>query len=335
MDKKKKLWGIVIICLLLVGVVLVGVYHVHTKNAQKKEIIENAWQTFEGEKNREKRLLDYQDFAQDESLTMDAWYDKIFSKSVKSAYDAALSDMRQWFTDDYDKIFKENSISLEATTDNKEAYENAKTALTSLQETMKSDDVLSKKESKTYQKKIEKKIAEYDTALATIAVNEKKAYYDALISDNTFEDVDSISSKSKLNTSVSNLTDALNSIKSETSFDADTVNNYETNINNLISTYNARISAIEEAEKQAAASKAKSNSNGSTNGNNGSSGSSNSTGNSSSGNSDHWTDIDPRTGKPYWMNYSYTYIYDPETGEIEAYKDNAGNTYDDQFNLIG
>lgn len=334
MDKKKKLWEIVTICLLLVVVISVGVYQVHTRNAQKKEAIENAWQTFEGEKNREKRLLDYQDFAQDESLTMDAWYDKIFSKSVKSAYDAALSDMRQWFTDDYDKIYKKNSISLEASTDNKEAYENAKTALTSLQETMKSDDVLSKKESKTYQKKIEKKIAEYDTALATIAVNEKKAYYDALISDNTFDDADSISSKSKLNTAISNLMAILNAVKAESVFDVDTVNAYETNINNLISTYDTRISAIEEAEKQAA-SKAKSNSNGLTNGNNGSYGSSNSTGNPSSGNSDHWTDIDPRTGKPYWMNYSYTYMYDPETGEIEAYKDNAGNTYDDQFNLIG
>ena len=334
MDKKKKLWGIVIICLLLVGVVLVGVYQVHARNAQKKETIENAWQTFEGEKNREKRLLDYQDFAQNESLTMDAWYDKIFSKSVKSAYDAALSDMRQWFTDDYDKIYKENSISLEATTENKEDYENAKMALTSLQETIQSDKVLSKKESKTYQKKIAQKMTDYDTALTTIAVNEKKAYYDALISDNTFDDVDSISSKSKLNTAISNLTDVLNAVKAESVFDTDTVSAYETNINNLISIYNTRISAIEESEKQAA-SKAKRNSNGSTNGNNGSSGSSNSTGSSSSGNSDHWTDIDPRTGKPYWMNYSYTYIYDPETGEIWTYKDNAGNTYDDQFNLIG
>lgn len=332
MDNKKKLWVLAVICVLLAVGVSVGAYQVHTRNAHKKEIIENAWQTFEGEKNREKRLLDYQDFAQNESLTMDAWYDKIFSKSVKSAYDAALSDMRQWFTDDYDKIYKENSISLEATTDNKEAYENAKTALTSLQETIQSDKVLSKKESKTYQKKIAQKMTDYDTALATIAVNEKKAYYDALISDNTFDNVDSISSKSKLNTAISNLTDVLNAVKAESVFDADTVNAYETNINQLIEAYNTRISAIEEAEKQAAASKAKSNNNNnSSSGNNGSSGSSN----SSSGDSDHWTDIDPRTGKPYWMNYSYTYTYDPETGEIWTYKDNAGNTYDDQFNLIG
>ncbi len=322
MDKKKKLWGIVIICLLLVGVVLVGVYQVHTKNAQKKEIIENAWQTFEGEKNREKRLFDYQDFAQDESLTMDAWYDKIFSKSVKNAYDATLSDMRQWFTDDYDKIYKENSISLEATTDNKEAYENAKAALTSLQETMKNDDVLSKKENKTYQKKIEKKIAEYDTALATIAVNEKKAYYDALISDNTFDDVDSISSKSKLNTAISNLMDVLNAVKAESVFDADTVNAYETNINNLIEAYNTRIFAIEEAEKQAA-SKAKSNSNGSTNGNDDSSGSSNST----VKNNSKFGGKDKNSMRHEWMIDENGNTYN------DLYIDSNGNRYDENGNF--
>ncbi len=324
MDNKKKLWVLAVICVLLAVGVSVGAYQVHTRNAHKKEIIENAWQTFEGEKNREKRLLDYQDFAQNESLTMDAWYDKIFSKSVKSAYDTALSDMRQWFTDDYDKIYKENSISLEATTDNKEAYENAKTALTSLQETIQSDKVLSKKESKTYQKKIAQKMTDYDTALATIAVNEKKTYYDALISDNTFDNVDSISSKSKLNTAISNLTDVLNAVKAESVFDADTVNAYETNINNLIGAYNTRISAIEEAEKQAAASKSKNNGNSdnSSTSNSGSSGSSNSSGGSSSGN------------KPSWMNHPYTYVTDDVTGEILTYKDAWGNLYDENYNPI-
>ncbi len=315
MDKKKKLWVLAVICVLLAVGVSVGAYQVHTRNAQKKEAIENAWQTFDGENDRTKRLLDYRNFAKDESLDPDAWYDKIFSGSVKTAYDATLSDMRRWFTDDYDKVIKENSISLEAVTENKEAYEGAKAALTSLQETMKSDNVLSKKESKTYQKKIAQKMTDYDTALATIAVDEKKAYYDALIRDNTFDNVDSISSKSKLNTAISNLTDVLNAVKAESVFDADTVNAYEANINNLIGAYNTRLSAIEEAEKQAA-SKAKSNSNG------GSYGNSNSSGSSSSGN------------RPSWMNHPYTYMTDSETGEILTYKDAAGNVYDENFNPL-
>ena len=318
MDKKKKLWVLAVICVLWAVGISVGVYQVHTRNAQKKEAIENAWQTFEGEKDRTKRLSDYQDFAKDESLAMDAWYDKIFSGSVKTARDATLSDMRRWFTDDYDKIFKENSISLEAVTDNKEAYENAKVALTFLQETIKSDKVLSKKESKTYQKKIAQKMTDYDTALAVITVNEKKAYYDALISDNTFDNVDSISSKSKLNTAIANLNNTLESIKNETIFDETTISNYETTINTLVTSYNNRITTIEENEKAAAATN---------NNNNNSSSSSSSNGSNNNG---KFGGKNPNNLEHDWFidenGNTYNHIYtDPRNGN--RYDENGNKIY--------
>lgn len=320
---KKRTW-IVIVTIIVVAALLGGLggYHIYTTNCQRKDHIAEAWEHFTAETDREKKITVYREFAEDDDLALNQWYDRLFSGSVKKEYAKTLSDMSTWFTDGYDDVLKGNTLALEATSENKEAFGTANTNLASLMTTIKKDKILDNKGIKEYQQKIDKLTTQYDTALVTIEVNEKKAFYDAVVSENTFEDVTSISSKSKLNTAVATLTDTLNSIKSETIFDEDTIRNYETTINSLIESYNNRISAIDENEKKTTVSKS-----GSING-----GSSNGSRNYS--NDDNWTSIDPRTGKPYWMNYSYTYTYDPETGEILTYKDNAGNVYDSDYNLL-
>lgn len=309
---KKRTW-IVIVTIIVVAALLGGLggYHIYTANCQRKDHIAEAWEHFTAETDREKKITVYREFAEDDDLALNQWYDRLFSGSVKKEYAKTLSDMSIWFTDGYDDVLKGNTLTLEATSENKEAFGTANTNLASLMTTIKKDKILDDKGIKEYQQKIDKLTTQYDAALVTIEVNEKKAFYDAVVSENTFEDVTSISSKSKLNTAVATLTDTLNSIKSETIFDEDTIRNYETTINSLIESYNNRISAIEEAEK-AAAAKSSSNSGPSSN-----SGNTNSSG-----------------SKPYWMNAPYTYTYDPNTGEIWIYQDAAGNLYDANYNYI-
>ncbi|RHI81655.1 hypothetical protein [Mediterraneibacter gnavus] len=105
-------------------------------------------------------------------------------------------------------------------------------------------------------------IKEIDEKYHSVISDMQKVFreeYDKTLTDNTLKEIDKIYDKEKLNTTKTNLHELLQTIQNEKDIICmeDEVKEYETEITNLIKSYEDRITKIEEEEKKAAEEAAK------------------------------------------------------------------------------
>lgn len=149
--KKKRIIIIIAVCLAVVAVVgtIFGVkaYNDYVTQQQIEErikSIEDTYADFEAETDRNKKLEILSDFIKNKPSTNDEISELVLS-SVEPKYSETIGKMQKYFTDDYDKAIKENTISTESLdkNDDKEEIQAYIDELESLEKTIKSekDDV--------------------------------------------------------------------------------------------------------------------------------------------------------------------------------------------------
>lgn len=145
--KKKRIIIIVVICLVVVAVVgtVFGVkaYNDYTTQQQIEErikSIDDTYADFEAEADRSKKLKILSDFIKNKPSTADEISVAVLN-SVEPKYDEIIKKMQKYFTDDYDKVIKDNTISsdsLEKIKDKKK-IQNYIDKLNSYKETIESE----------------------------------------------------------------------------------------------------------------------------------------------------------------------------------------------------
>lgn len=145
--KKKRIIIIVVICLVVVAVVGtvfgVKVYNDYTTQQQIEErikSIDDTYADFEAEADRSKKLEILSDFIKNKPSTADEISVAVLN-SVEPKYDEIIKKMQKYFTDDYDKVIKDNTISsdsLEKIKDKKK-IQNYIDKLNSYKETIESE----------------------------------------------------------------------------------------------------------------------------------------------------------------------------------------------------
>ncbi|MDD5795345.1 MAG: hypothetical protein PUD24_00215 [Oscillospiraceae bacterium] len=145
--KKKKIIIIVIICLAVAAVAgtVFGVkayndYITQQQIEERIKSIDDTYSDFETETDRSKKLEILSDFIKNKPSTADEISIEVLN-SVEPKYDEFIKKMQNFFTDDYDKVIKDNSISSDNLTkmNDKKKIQNYIDKLNSLKETMESE----------------------------------------------------------------------------------------------------------------------------------------------------------------------------------------------------
>lgn len=315
--------SVIAIILIAAGIIGFLVFQNHKKNEAMKQEIATYIEDFHAADREEKPEL-FLDFSNDK----EKYNTTNVSDGVKKAYEEALSEMKDWFVSEYDSTLEDNTLADIETMEDKEMITASITNLEELIAIIELDGVLDENEMEEYEAKINDLVTSYNDRLTVIEVAEKKAEYDTTIADNTIADIESTNDKSKISTSVTNLTTLLETIKSDAICNEEDITAYETSINDLITTYNARISAIEEAEKKAAEEAKNKKTNGGTN----------NSGSTSSGSSSTTRDPSKFGGKSK-DQLRHEWLENPETGEKIPGSDQyineyTGDVYDEDGNYL-
>lgn len=126
--KKKVIIIIAVVCVTIIAVVgtIFGVnaynnYTIQQQTEQQVKSIDDTYSKFTKETDRAKKLAILSDFIKNKPSTSDEIKVEVLN-SVEPKYNETLAKMQKFFTDDYDKTIKDNTIdskTLEKTNDKK------------------------------------------------------------------------------------------------------------------------------------------------------------------------------------------------------------------------
>lgn len=300
------------------GIVAYGNYQTQQRVEAMVTEVADEYALFENSGDREEKLSLLEEMISEyESYVSDTASEEYFEE-VKAEYEKNISLMREYFISEYDSAINENAV---ATLDEAER-DDIKTSITSLTDlngqisaeaavTLNDDDKLN-----SYSDEI--------SGLIKTMREHFASQYDGVIKENTFENVEEIEDKEKLSNAIANLNELKTLINEEADVTVDNeevLNKYNETADNLIESYENRISAIEKAEEEARQreeeernnSSNNSSNNNSNNSSNNESSSNNNSENSSSNNGGNSSGgHDPNHGGlHHWVadEYSTSYFY--------------------------
>lgn len=183
--KKKVIIIIAVVCVAIIAVVgtIFGVnaynnYTIQQQTEQQIKSIDDTYSKFTKETDRAKKLVILSDFIKNKPSTSDEIKIEVLN-SVEPKYNETLAKMQKFFTDDYDKTIKDNTIdskTLEKTNDKKK-LQSCIDNLEALKKTIDSEksNVFYKKDIGNYDKKPDEFISSYNDRITAIEKAEAKA----------------------------------------------------------------------------------------------------------------------------------------------------------------
>lgn len=183
--KKKVIIIIAVVCVAIIAVVgtIFGVnaynnYTIQQQTEQQDKSIDDTYSKFTKETDRAKKLVILSDFIKNKPSTSDEIKVKVLN-SVEPKYNETLAKMQKFFTDDYDKTIKDNTIdskTLEKTNDKKK-LQSCIDNLEALKKTFDSEksNVFYKNDIGNYDKKPDELISSYNDRITAIEKAEAEA----------------------------------------------------------------------------------------------------------------------------------------------------------------
>ena len=183
--KKKVIIIIAVVCVAIIAVVgtIFGVnaynnYTIQQQTEQQVKSIDDTYSKFTKETDRAKKLVILSDFIKNKPSTSDEIKVEVLN-SVEPKYNETLAKMQKFFTDDYDKTIKDNTIdskTLEKTNDKKK-LQSCIDNLEALKKTIDSEksNVFYKKDIGNYDKKPDELISSYNDRITAIEKAEAEA----------------------------------------------------------------------------------------------------------------------------------------------------------------
>lgn len=183
--KKKVIIIIAVVCvaIIAVGGTIFGVnaynnYTIQQQTEQQDKSIDDTYSKFTKETDRAKKLVILSDFIKNKPSTSDEIKVEVLN-SVEPKYNETLAKMQKFFTDDYDKTIKDNTIdskTLEKTNDKKK-LQSCIDNLEALKKTIDSEksNVFYKKDIGNYDKKPNELISSYNDRITAIEKAEAEA----------------------------------------------------------------------------------------------------------------------------------------------------------------
>lgn len=242
--KKKVIIIIAVVCVAIIAVVgtIFGVnaynnYTIQQQTEQQDKSIDDTYSKFTKETDRAKKLVILSDFIKNKPSTSDEIKVEVLN-SVEPKYNETLAKMQKFFTDDYDKTIKDNTIdskTLEKTNDKKK-LQSCIDNLEALKKTIDSEksDVFYKNDIGNYDKKPDELISLYNDRITAIekAEAEAKAKKEAEAKKKAEEKA---KQEKKKQTESSNTNNTDNSYSDNTNSYSDSENNYDSGNNNYSS----------------------------------------------------------------------------------------------------
>lgn len=242
--KKKVIIIIAVVCVAIIAIVgtIFGVnaynnYTIQQQTEQQDKSIDDTYSKFTKETDRAKKLVILSDFIKNKPSTSDEIKVEVLN-SVEPKYNETLAKMQKFFTDDYDKTIKDNTIdskTLEKTNDKKK-LQSCIDNLEALKKTIDSEksNVLYKKDIGDYDKKPDELISSYNDRITAIekAEAEAKAKKEAEAKKKAEEKA---KQEKKKQTESSNTNNTDNSYSDNTNSYSDSENSYDSRNNNYSS----------------------------------------------------------------------------------------------------
>lgn len=242
--KKKVIIIIAVVCVAIIAVVgtIFGVnaynnYTIQQQTEQQDKSIDDTYSKFTKETDRAKKLVILSDFIKNKPSTSDEIKVEVLN-SVEPKYNETLAKMQKFFTDDYDKTIKDNTIdskTLEKTNDKKK-LQSCIDNLEALKKTIDSEksDVFYKNDIGNYDKKPDELISLYNDRITAIekAEAEAKAKKEAEAKKKAEEKA---KQEKKKQTESSNTNNTDNSYSDNTNSYSDSGNSYDSGDNNYSS----------------------------------------------------------------------------------------------------
>ena len=242
--KKKVIIIIAVVCVAIIAVVgtIFGVnaynnYTIQQQTEQQIKSIDDTYSRFTKETDRAKKLVILSDFIKNKPSTSDEIKVEVLN-SVEPKYNETLAKMQKFFTDDYDKTIKDNTIdskTLEKTNDKKK-LQSCIDNLEALKKTIDSEksNVFYKKDIGNYDKKPDELISLYNDRITAIekAEAEAKAKKEAEAKKKAEEKA---KQEKKKQTESSNTNNTDNSYSDNTNSYSDSENSYDSGNNNYSS----------------------------------------------------------------------------------------------------
>lgn len=242
--KKKVIIIIAVVCVAIIAVVgtIFGVnaynnYTIQQHTEQQVKSIDDTYSKFTKETDRAKKLVILSDFIKNKPSTSDEIKVEVLN-SVEPKYNETLAKMQKFFTDDYDKTIKDNTIdskTLEKTNDKKK-LQSCIDNLEALKKTIDSEksNVFYKKDIGNYDKKPDELISSYNDRITAIekAEAEAKAKKEAEAKKKAEEKA---KQEKKKQTESNNTNNNDNSYSDNTNSYSDSGNSYDNGDNNYSS----------------------------------------------------------------------------------------------------
>lgn len=242
--KKKVIIIIAVVCVAIIAVVgtIFGVnaynnYTIQQQTEQQDKSIDDTYSKFTKETDRAKKLVILSDFIKNKPSTSDEIKVEVLN-SVEPKYNETLAKMQKFFTDDYDKTIKDNTIdskTLEKTNDKKK-LQSCIDNLEALKKTIDSEksNVFYKNDIGNYDKKPDELISLYNDRITAIekAEAEAKAKKEAEAKKKAEEKA---KQEKKKQTESSNTNNTDNSYSDNTNSYSDSGNSYDSGNNNYSS----------------------------------------------------------------------------------------------------
>jgi ribosomal protein L12E/L44/L45/RPP1/RPP2 len=242
--KKKVIIIIAVVCVAIIAVVgtIFGVnaynnYTIQQQTEQQVKSIDDTYSKFTKETDRAKKLVILSDFIKNKPSTSDEIKVEVLN-SVEPKYNETLAKMQKFFTDDYDKTIKDNTIdskTLEKTNDKKK-LQSCIDNLEALKKTIdyEKSNVFYKNDIGNYDKKPDELISSYNDRITAIekAEAEAKAKKEAEAKKKAEEKA---KQEKKKHTESSNKNNTDNSYSDNTNSYSDSGNSYDSGNNNYSS----------------------------------------------------------------------------------------------------
>lgn len=230
------------------GIVAYGNYQTQQRVEAMVTEVADEYALFENSGDREEKLSLLEEMISEyESYVSDTASEEYFEE-VKAEYEKNISLMREYFISEYDSAINEIAV---ATLDEAER-DDIKTSITSLTAL---NGQISAEAAVTLNDDI--KLNSYSDEISGLIKTMREHFasqYDGVIKENTFENVEEIEDKEKLSNAITNLNELKTLINEEADVTVDNeevLNKYNEMVDNLIESYENRISAIEKAEEEA------------------------------------------------------------------------------------
>lgn len=183
--KKKVIIIIAVVCVAIIAVVgtIFGVnaynnYTIQQQTEQQDKSIDDTYSKFTKETDRAKKLVILSDFIKNKPSTSDEIKVEVLN-SVEPKYNETLAKMQKFFTDDYDKTIKDNTIDSKTLgkTNDKKKLQSCIDNLEALKKTIDSEksNVFYKKDIGNYDKKPDELISSYNDRITAIEKAEAEA----------------------------------------------------------------------------------------------------------------------------------------------------------------